>query len=930
MSVESKRALIVRDFFRHHGWTAGLKENYEHYVKMMAGLLHGTVVDPAQNPDVCISKMTTYEHSIVVDGKVACTVPAMTDGGYFVIQGAEKVLVIQETRLQTEPFVAREAATGKTSCELFVSGAAVPTRIHIVDDSVIDLDTSMIKNNMREVKRVGIYELLMDMFMSDKENLPDKYLFLNSLMHSHCARYSSFEDLSSNRGIHSQGKERLANACIVYVLSSTRGTGDLLVEQDREMIRSKMFRGMSNATIVATLVVMISKLVSVYLGMADQTDRDDYRYKCLRTPGEIIYGIFRRCIGTSSSLQDAIHKKIYSALRRGEFAIGGTVYNKMAIQLSKRSSIDRVSSVRKIIVPCDENSPNIDMRQIHSSQKGYVCPCETPEGKSVGITKSLACCCLISTSTDVSEWVREHCHPKPFRNCMWAIIDGAVAGWCTKDTPSPSNVSSWKTANSFMIRTASGRPLRPLVALDGHPVDWNEVGVAPFTYKSSTIRYLDPAEVGESAIASMSYGGDWERFQYMEIHPCTMLGLAASLVPFPEHNQSARNVFSSSMIKQAMQMHGSEKTCDTLQRPLVSTLIGRELGYDENPNGVNLVTCIMSLMGYNQEDAIIVKKSAVDRGLFSSTARFVASVTVDSPWKIFNENGKISVVHGGVERSIIEAMPMLSKPVVDEKRIRVFTADNGKTRLEIPVTEHRTLQLGDKLSSRHAQKGVVGLLMREEDMPFTSDGITPDIIINPHAIPSRMTVGQLIEGVLGKSASITGTFEDGTPFLRKDKRDINEILNMSDTEMVTLGTTGETVETPVAMGMVYYMALKHQAVDKVYVRSAGAKSLMTRQPISGRSKGGGLRFGEMEYDCLISHNASELITEVSRNSDMVEAPYCKNCKIVVDLFNDPAAKTSGKCKYCSCKTTIIEVPFSYTVLKDLMLSANIALQNDFA
>eukprot|EP00850_Spirogloea_muscicola_P001765 SM000006S19530 [mRNA] locus=s6:1374859:1375737:- [translate_table: standard] len=289
-----------------------------------------------------------------------------------------------------------------------------------------------------------------------------------------------------------------------------------------------------------------------------------------------------------------------------------------------------------------------------------------------------------------------------------------------------------------------------------------------------------------------------------------------------------------------------------LQKPLVSTMIGREMGYDSDPNGINLVTCIMSLTGYNQEDAVIVKKSCLERGMFSSVVYKTTHLTVDNTWEeIGGKKGVWTAISGKAERKLLEARSMLSSPRILSVKSRATSA--GQTILDITFTEERQLRLGDKLASRHAQKGVVGMIMSEEDMPFTKDGVTPDIIINPHAIPSRMTVGQLIEGVLGKSCSINGTFEDGTPFLRRNMRQIADIMRMRDTEAVILGTTGEMVKTPVAMGVVYYMALRHQAADKIYVRAGGSKSMMSRQPISGRSKGGGLRFGEMEYDCLIAH-----------------------------------------------------------------------------
>jgi DNA-directed RNA polymerase beta subunit len=157
---------------------------------------------------------------------------------------------------------------------------------------------------------------------------------------------------------------------------------------------------------------------------------------------------------------------------------------------------------------------------------------------------------------------------------------------------------------------------------------------------------------------------------------------------------------------------------------------------------------------------------------------------------------------------------------------------------------------------------------------------------------------------------------------------------MGDTERMILGTTGEMIKTPIAVGIVYYMALKHQAADKIYVRSKNVssistrKSIMSRQPISGRSKGGGLRLGEMEYDCLIAHGASKLVTEVSENSDMVDVPYCNTCKIVTDIFQIPA-RTSGLCRLCKTTNTVIKrVPFSYVILKDMLLAANINVQTE--
>lgn len=893
---------------------------------MIATIIDGIVINPVLSPKECTKQSKSYEYSIVCrkSNTLLCTMPAMTPNGYFVIQGSEKVIMIQEVRLRTEPCIVSDC------CELFIYNAFVPVRIKLVNNSILELDTSMINRDIRNIMCIKVWELIMDMFLSDIEDLTEKVSYVYTMITAYCKN------------------KNIADMCRVYIVASTEGIGAINVKEDKEVIRSKIFGGMLDLNIVATILSMVAMCVEANVSSSRTlSDRDDYMFKCLRTPGEILYSTFKRHASAYTShkhLQNIVNKQIYSCIKRGEFNIAGKTYNKMAVQLSKKSEIDSISSVRKVVIPCDENSQNTEMRQIHYTQRGYICPCETSEGKTVGLSKHLALCCLISVKQSFDEWVNAECTTSYSEKYAWVIVDGAVVGWY-KNSITPRLIKNLKIKyptisvtspqnNILKIRACGGRPLRPLLVIDGHPFDWNEIYKTvkdPFSDDFNVddfdvinnmtafnqLEYVDPVECSCSCIASMKYNGDWKKFKYMEIHPCTMLGLAASLIPFPEHNHSARNVFSSSMIKQSMQMHNSEKTCNTLQKPLIQTVIGQAIGYNENPNGLNLVTCIMSLTGYNQEDAIIVKKSAIDRGAFSSISSTVSQVIVDNPWKIISANGKLVIISGNIEKALTDVTPILSSPKVET--IKESIADNGQSILEITISEHRSLQLGDKLSSRHGQKGVVGMIMSEEDMCFTADGITPDIIINPHAIPSRMTVGHLIEGILGKSCCITGNFEDGTPFIRKNMKDIRDILKLKDTERVILGTTGEIVQTPIAIGVVYYMALRHQASDKVYVRSSGSKSLMSRQPISGRSKGGGLRIGEMEYDCLIAHGASKLVTEVSENSDMVDVPYCNTCNTVIDKFND-------KCSVCNSDIINKRVPFSYVVFKDLMLSANIRIQ----
>jgi DNA-directed RNA polymerase II subunit RPB2 len=445
--------------------------------------------------------------------------------------------------------------------------------------------------------------------------------------------------------------------------------------------------------------------------------------------------------------------------------------------------------------------------------------------------------------------------------------------------------------------------------------------------KEGVIEYLDTEEMLNSLVAMTNKNllNTELKYTHCEIHPSLILGIVASSIPFSHHNQSPRNTYQSAMGKQAMGIYATNyrNRMDTMghvlyycNEPLVNTRMGKILPTNDMPNGMNVVVAIASYTGYNQEDSIIMNKSSVDRGLFRST--FYRTYKDDEkkiqssgheerfvkPDKTFTKNMKPGsyekLKNDGLvkENTFVDSSDIIIGKIVPVKnttingnqvyrdnstslrnnesgfidKVFVNTNAEGHRFCKVRVRSERVPTIGDKFSSRHGQKGTMGMMYNESDMPFTKDGIRPDIIINPHAIPSRMTIAQLLECILGKAGSLIGGLGDGTPFVNNDSEEltvnsIGDILenlcgfNRHGDEVLYNGHTGEQLSTNIFIGPTFYQRLKHMVDDKIHSRASGPMVLLTRQPAEGRARDGGLRFGEMERDCMIAHGSLQFLKE---------------------------------------------------------------------
>lgn len=531
-----------------------------------------------------------------------------------------------------------------------------------------------------------------------------------------------------------------------------------------------------------------------------------------------------------------------------------------------------------------------------------------------------------------------------------------------------------------LIIVENGKPKlteEHLKKLHTNELSWNDL------ISQGMIEYIDAAEEENTYIA-ISQDQVNKDHTHLEISPTIILGIITSLVPYANFGQSSRLNRGSKTQKQALGMYALnyhvrlDTDVNVLhypQTPIVRSFMHDLVDYDNHPSGQNVTIAVMSYKGYNMSDGIILNKGSVQRGLGRSTfyrpynaeelrysGGLMDEIGIPNPdikgyrsqhdYRLLEEDGIIGpelpindddVIIGksspprflgeleefniaaNVRRESSITLKHGEQGIIDF--VVVTENEEGNKLIKIRLRDQRIPEVGDKFASRHGQKGVIGAVIPEEDIPFTTSGLKPDLIFSPHSIPSRMTISHLIEIVAGKAGALSGQYIDGTTFNAKPEADLREMLhNMgfreNGTEKMYNGLTGEAYSVNIYIGNMYYLRLKHMVANKLHARASGRIQLLTRQPIEGRAKGGGLRLGEMEKDCFVAHGASLLLKE-RFDSDKtiihIAEPY--GTMAIDDI--SPGKKFSSKLGYSNVEVTPIEVSYAFKLLLDELKSLGI-------
>ena len=957
-------------------------------------------------------------------------------GGYFVVNGSEKVLISQEKMSNNQVYVFTRKQQLKHShvAEL----RSIRERDHR-STSTITVSITNSNNKHERFLRVSLPSL--------KSEIPIMVLFF-------ILGQGSITNWNDIQRLFPQSMEDHAFSHIL--VCSFLETPVSTFEEATQFIESKYIYPSTNMRTVlndivasnetvtqklSILVYMVEQLIMCCVSRRDEDDRDHFKNKRIELSGQLYANLFRqlfrrtykeflsianRSYKTSKVMNIAhmLKSKIITnglrySLSTGNWGIGTVnhVRNGVSQVYNRLSYTSSLSHMRRLNSPVGRDGKLTSPRHLHNSHWGKVCPAETPEGQTCGLVKNLSILTHISTYVDSKPVVRcietliqqENVTTQKTQvttKKVMCVVNGVCIGFTSNPTFIFQQLKKRKTNSTFspdiaisihmdkqclQVFTDAGRLCRPLLIVDpstqrvkidqlsqdAHALSWD------FLVQEGFIEYID-ADEEEGCYIAMNVQQLSEKnassFTHVELHPSTMFGVCASSIPFADHNQSPRNTYQSAMGKQSIGIGSTnfQSRMDTIshvlmypQRPLVDTFTKSITATHTLPTGQNAIVAIASYSGYNQEDSIIMNQGSIDRGLFRSisyrtykdelkchggglkeeyeypdpsdgcTGLKLANYEHIDPDGLVEPGSYVSgntVIIGKTLTTTTDGVSLkrdtshITKHNEDGfvDKVMKTTTESGATLVKIKMRKTKIPVIGDKFSARHGQKGTIGMIFPEEDMPFCGkDGVRPDIIINPHAIPSRMTIGQLLECIFGKVAALQGQFQDSTAFAH-DTSYIENIYShlhaygyqRYGSDILINGMTGHVMPHAIFVGPTYYQRLKHMVDDKIHSRNRGPVQILTRQPVEGRSRDGGLRTGEMERDAIISHGASAFMQDrLFYQSDAYRVHVCSQCGVLANADFKHQKLFCVACKQSKVKQ--VAIPYATKLLWNELMSVGV-------
>lgn len=922
--------------------------------------------------------------------------------GYFIINGNERVMIMSEDLAENQPFI-EENSKGNLHLRIFSSKGTyrIPTTIAEDKEGVLQVSFS----RFRDLPAVVLLKTLGMVKEADIAK------YIGKETDSVIVNLYEFVNLSSSEDAMLHIAEKAA----------LQGTKKEILDRVKNRIDSYLFphigqKKEDRMKKAVTLCKLIKQFLIARENPELKTDKDHYANKRVRLSGDLLSSLFRVNLGVlirdiQYSLQKSTKRKklfsiktiakstLFSHRVESAIATGSWTGERSGVtqNMDKTNYLAIISQLQRVSSMLSSEQENFMARTLHPTHYGKFCPIETPEGTEIGLRKNLAILCRISTRTDLDE--------EKFIKSLEAdglekdgtkggdvFFNGRFIGAVENPTafakkikekrregelPLQLNVKYDDGFGTIIISTEPGRALRPLIIADnGIPrlnkdhmakvqqgeIRWNDL------IKMKIIEYLDTAEE-ENALVALYENELTQEHTHLEIDPMDLLGVVTSLVPYGNHDQSSRLNRGSKTQKQALGIYATNylvrldtdvSVLQYPQKPIVRSFVYDTL--NTYPAGQNLIVAIMTHDGYNMEDALVLNKGSLDRGVGRSfyfrphsavemhyagnlkdeivvptkdtsgykteeSYRFLDDDGVVSPEAEINEGevliGKVSPpkflseareisVRAKKESSV--TMRQEEKGTVES--VFVTQDSEGNKIVQVKTRDLRIPELGDKFATSHGQKGVIGAIIPENDIPFTSRGMRPDVIFNPHGLPSRMTVGYLLELLAGKIGSLRGEVVDGTPFSGESKKDLEAQLSnlgfrYDGKETMYNPVTGKKIIAKIFIGSLYYLKLKYMVANKLHGRASGKIALLTRQPIEGRSRGGALRLGEMEQQALVAHGAALLLKE-RYDSDKIVLHICESCGAIAV---EDSIRNKIYCPICASEDAEpVEVSYAFKLL----------------